>query len=132
MYQGVVLDSTLNFKSHIREAILKTRRGIGLIKYFSKYVSREVLDNIYKLYVRPHLDHGDIVYRKYDPDKQVNFPYQLEQMQYKAALAVSGVLKGTNRLRLLEELEWETLYYRRWYRKLCHLLFFASPKLLFI
>ena len=35
---GVILDSKLNFKSHIREAILKARRGIGLLKYLSKYV----------------------------------------------------------------------------------------------
>ena len=65
---------------------------------------------IYKLYVRPHLDYGDIIYLKYDPDKQLNFTEQLEQAQYKAAPAFSGAWKGTNRLRLLEELGWETLY----------------------
>ena len=91
----MVLDSKLNFKSHIREAILKARRGIGLLKYLSKYVSREVLDQIYKLYVRPHLDFGDIVYHKHDPDKPVNFTEQLEQTQYKAALTVSVAWKGT-------------------------------------
>ena len=47
---GVILDSKLNFKSHVREAILKARRGIGLLKHLSKYVLREVLDQIYKLY----------------------------------------------------------------------------------
>ena len=51
---AVILDSKLNFKRHIREAILKARRGFGLLKYLSKYVSREVLDQTYKLYVRPH------------------------------------------------------------------------------
>ena len=44
---GAILDSKLNFESHIREAILKVRRGIGLLKYLSKYVSREVLDQAY-------------------------------------------------------------------------------------
>ena len=58
---GVIVDSKVNFKSYIREAILKARRGIGLLKYLSKYVSREVLDQTYKLYVRPHLDYGDII-----------------------------------------------------------------------
>ena len=101
---GVVLDSRLDFKGHIREAILKARRGIGLLKYLSKYVSREVLVQTYKLYVRPHLDYGDIIYHKYDPDMRLNFTQQLEQTQYKAALAVSGALKGTNRQRLYEEL----------------------------
>ena len=36
---GLVLDSKLDFISHIRQAILKARRGIGMIKYLSKYVS---------------------------------------------------------------------------------------------
>ena len=43
---GLILDSKLNFKSHIRQAILKARRGIGMIKYLSKYVSRDVLDQV--------------------------------------------------------------------------------------
>ena len=33
---GLILDSKLNFTSHIRRAILKARRGIGMIKYLSK------------------------------------------------------------------------------------------------
>ena len=131
---GVVLDSRLDFKGHIREAILKARRGIGLLKYLSKYVSREVLVQTYKLYVRPHLDYGDIIYHKYDPDMRLNFTQQLEQTQYKAALAVSGAWKGTNRQRLYEELGWKILYDRRWYRRLCHfysLITTKSPDYLF-
>ena len=124
----MILDSKMNFKRNIREVILKARRGIGLLRYLSKYVSSEVLDQIYKLYVRPHLDYGDIIYHKYDPDKQLNFTEQLEQTQYKSALAVSGALKGTNRLRLLEELGWETLYDRRRYRRLCNFFVFSKSK----
>ena len=37
-----------------------------------------------------------------------------------AALAVTGAWRGTNRQRLYEELGWENLYERRWYRRLCH------------
>ena len=37
---GMILDSKLNFRSHIREAIVKARRGIRIIHYLSKYVSR--------------------------------------------------------------------------------------------
>ena len=125
---GLTLDKKSNFKNHIREAIVKARRGIGLLKHLSKYVSREVLDQIYKLYVRPHLEYGDIIYHKYDPDKQLNFTEQLEQAQYKAALAVSGAWKGTYRSRLLEELGWETLYDRRWYRRLCHFFVLLKSK----
>ena len=117
---GIILDDKLNFQSHVKEAIAKARRGIGIIKYLSRYVNREVLDQIYKLHVRPHLDYGDILYHKYDPEMRQGFTKKLEQVQYSAALAVSGAWKGTSGQRILQELGWETLYQRRWYRRLCH------------
>ena len=52
---GMILDDKLNFQSHVKEVILKARRGTGLVRYLSKHVSRHVLDQIYKLYVRPPL-----------------------------------------------------------------------------
>ena len=91
-----------------------------MIKHLLKYVSRHVLDQIYKLYVRPHLDYGDIIYHRYDPEMQSTFTHKLEQIQYSAALAVSGAWRGTSRQRLYEELGWEALYQRRWYRRMCH------------
>ena len=114
------LGSELDFQSHINEAIGKARRGIGMIRYLSRYVSREVLGQVSKLFVRPHLDYGDIIYRKYDPEICLSFTQRFEQTQYSAALAVTGAWGGgTNRLRLYEELGWENLYHKRWYRRLC-------------
>ena len=101
---GLILDSKLNFQSHIREAIMKARRGIGIIRYLSRYVSRDVLDQVYKLYVRPHLDYGDIIYHRFDPNVSLDLTRKLEQTQYSAALAVTGAWRGTNRQRLYEEL----------------------------
>ena len=101
---GMILDSKLNFQSHIREVIVKARRSIGMIRYLSKHVSREVLDVIYKLHVRPHLDYGDIIYHKFDPEMRLTFTQRLEQTQYLAALAVTGTWIGTNRQRLFNEL----------------------------
>ena len=83
---------------------------------------------IYKLHVRPHLDYGDIIYHKYDPDMRLTFTQKLEQTQYLAALAVTGTWRGTNRRRLFNELGWETLYDRRWYRRLCHLFSLINSK----
>ena len=97
---GVILDSKLDFQSHSRQAISKARRGIGMIRYLSKYVARNVLDQIYKLYVRPHLDYRDIIYHRPDPAMQSHFTQALEQTQYSAALAVTGALRGTSRQRL--------------------------------
>ena len=123
----MVLDSKLDFKSHLREAIVKARSGIEMMKHLSRYVSRDVLIQLYKLYVRPHLDYGDIIYHKYDPSMRLDFTNKLEQTQYAAALAATGAWKGTSRDRLYQELGWETLYDRRWFRRLCH--FFNVRKL---
>ena len=74
-----------------------------------------ILDQMYKLYIRPHMDYGDIIYH----DQKMLLSRKLESIQYEAALAVSGAWRGTNTDRLLEELGWETLDNRRWYRRLC-------------
>ena len=131
---GMTLGSQLNFQSQTRAAIPKARRGIGLIQYLSRYLSRAIPNLVYELYVIPHLDYGDIIYHRYDPEVQLSFTQKIEQTQYAAALAVTGAWRGTNRQRLYNELRWESLYIRRWYRRLCH--FFnlkdrQSPEYLF-
>ena len=108
----MILDSTLNFHSHVREKIVSARRAIGVIRYISRYVTREVLDQMHKLYVRPHLDYEDIIYHKYDPEINLDFTKKLEATQY-SALVVSGAWRGTNKYKLYEKLGWESLYHRR-------------------
>ena len=61
---GLYLDSTLNFSKHVKEAVLLVSKGIGLLKYLSKYVDRNVLNLYYKLYLRPHLDYGGVIYHR--------------------------------------------------------------------
>ena len=86
----MVSDEKMNFQGHIKETISKARRGIGLIRYQSKYVLRHVSDQIYRLYVRPQLDFGDIVYNRHDPNMKLDFTRRIEQIQYKAVHAVIG------------------------------------------
>ena len=117
---GMILGSALNFHSHVKEKIVNARRAVGVIRYLSKYVSRDVLDQMCKLYVRPHLDYGDIIYHKFDLELSLDFTKKLEATQYSAALAVSGAWRGTSKCKLYEELGWENLYHRRWYRRLTH------------
>ena len=122
---GLFLDSKLSFSAQINAAISKTRKGIGLLKYLSKYLPRHTLNELYKLYVRPHLDYGDVIY--HIPAKVCEFSgntilpnlmEKLESVQYSAARAVSGTWKGTSREKLYAELGWESLSSRRWSRRL--------------
>ena len=87
----LTLDSKLTFDKHIQESITKARKGIGVIRFTSKYLQRNVLDKLHKLYVRPHLDYCcDVIYHKRDPTFKLEFTERLESVQYSAALAVSG------------------------------------------
>ena len=63
-HPGLILDSSRTFHSHMKDKTIKAKRGIGMIRYLSKYHMRDVLDQLYKLYVRPHLDYGDIIYHR--------------------------------------------------------------------
>ena len=111
---GAHLDSRLNFSKHIAEAVRKATKGLSLLKYLSKYVPRKVLDLSYKLYVRPHLDYGDVIYH----NQREDLMNLVEQVQYKAALIVTGCWQGTSREKLYDELGWESLSDRRWGRRM--------------
>ena len=113
---GMILDSKLNFNQHLSEKISKTNRGIGLIKRLRYDLSRKTLITVYKSHIRPHLDYGDIIY---DRPNVENFVNRIESVQYNAALAITGAIRGTSRERIYEELGFESLAKRRWYRRLC-------------
>ena len=119
------VDSNLSFSSHIKLAISKSKKGIGLLKSLSRYLPRRTLTGLYKLYVRPHLDYGDVIYHL--PAKVCEFSGsvtlpglmdKVESVQYAAARAITGTWKGTSRDKLYAELGWESLSCRRWSRRL--------------
>ena len=119
------LDSKLTFTNHITEKISKAKKGVGVIKYLSSYVPVKTLDQIYKMYVRPHLDFCDVIYHLLEIESLFcstsKLPYwmnQIERVQYKAALAVTGAWQGTDTDKIYEELGWESLSRRRWIRRL--------------
>ena len=119
---GLTLDSKLALDKHIQESITKARKEIGVLRFMSKYLQRNVFDQLYKSYVRPHVNYCDVIYHKHDPTFKLEFTKRLESVQYSAALAVSGsgAWKGTNMDRLYVELGWEPLYYRRRQTRLTH------------
>ena len=49
---GLILDKKLTFQSHVKESIKKANKGIGIMKFMSKYVPRSTLEIMHKSYVR--------------------------------------------------------------------------------
>ena len=115
---GVYLDKKLSFHQHIEEIITKASKGIGVIKKLNNFPPRKALLTIYKSFVRPHLDYGDILYHQ-PYNESVNS--KLESIQYNAILAITGAIKGTFRLKLYKELGLESLKSQRTLRPLRHL-----------
>ena len=83
------LDSKLNFSEH-----LKT---IGLLHKLQTLLPRAPLIRIYKLFIRPHLDYGDMIY---DQTFNMLFQQKMETIQYNATLAITGAIRGSSREKL--------------------------------
>ena len=113
---GMHLDEKLNFNTHVKEKITKAKKGIGVIRKLAHVLPRESLVTIYKSFVRPHIDYGDIIY---DQPNNSSFCDMIEKVHYNAALAITGAIKGTSQLKLYKELGFESLKLRRWFRRLC-------------
>ena len=111
---GMFLDFKLNFQEHFENILNKGNKTIGLLRKLQN--TRPSLLTIYKSFIRPHLDYGDIIY---DQAYNAFFQQKVESIQYNAALAITGALYGTSKEKLFEELGLESLRHRRWYIKLC-------------
>ena len=113
---GLTLDNRLTFDEHLTNVSNKISKTIGLLRKLQNILPRPALLTIYKCFIRPHLDYGDIIY---DQAYNLSFHQKLESIQYNAALALTGAIRGSSREKLYQELGLESLQLRRWYRKLC-------------
>ena len=112
---GVILDSKLIFDEHLKMVSLKISKTLGLLRKLQNLLPRSALITIYKAFVSPHLDYGDILY---DQAYNMSFHHKQESIQYNACLAITGAIRGTSQENLYQELGLESLQLRRWYRKL--------------
>ena len=98
-------------------------------KQAQEVISSRKIDKItiFKSFIKPHLDYGDIIY---DRAYNTSFHQNIESIQYNAAQfnAITGAVKGTSREKLYQELGFESLQQRRWYRQLCCLFKIINNK----
>ena len=89
----IVLDSKLNFNTHIDQKIRKCNKLTGLMKRLLVNLSWKALLTIYKSFITPQLQYRDILYNKQDNE---NFQNKIAKIQYKACLAITGEISGTS------------------------------------
>ena len=73
---------------------LKISKTLGLLRKLHNLLPRSALITIYKAFVRPYLDYGDILY---DQAYSMSFHHKLESIQYNACLAITGAIRGTSK-----------------------------------
>ena len=81
---------------------------------------------LYKSFVRPHLDYGNVIY---DQPNNSCLSDIIESVQYNAALVITGAIRGTSKEKLYQELRLESLKDRRWLRRMSYLYKIISIKL---
>ena len=113
---GLILDNKLNFNEHLKGLLDKMSKTMGLIRKFQPILPRFSLLTIYKTFVRPHLDYGDMIY---DQTYNASFHRKPESVPYSACLVITGTIRGTSYEKLNQELGLETLQSSRWFWKLC-------------
>ena len=109
----------------------KTNKTIGLLRQLQTLLPRTPLITVYKSFIRLYLDYGDMIY---DQTFNMLFQQKMETIQYKAALAITGAIRGSSREKIYQELVLETFPQRRWSRKLCcffKILKSQSPKYIY-
>ena len=60
----MILDNKLNFQEHLQNILNKVNKTVGLLRKLQYILPREPLSRIYKSFVRPHLDYGNVIYNQ--------------------------------------------------------------------
>ena len=103
-YLELTLDEKLSFTSCINDKINKMLKVVGLLRKLSALLPRQNLFTIYKYFIRPHVDYGDVIY---DQPHNESLSNRIESVQYKAVLAMTGAIQGSSREKLYQELDFE-------------------------
>ena len=74
---------------------------IGLLRKLSNVLPRQALVTIYKVFVRPDLDYGDVLYYQTFNN---SFHAKMKSIQYNACLAITGAIRGTSREKSLPKI----------------------------
>ena len=74
---------------NVQNKVNKTKR---LLRKLQDTSPRTSLITIFKSFIRPHIDYGDIIY---DRAYNTSFHQNIESIQYNAALAIMGTVIGT-------------------------------------
>ena len=106
----MILDTRLDFSLHLKNVQNKVNKTIGLLHKLQDTLPGTSLITVFKSCIRPHLDYGDIIY-----DRAYNTPFHqnIKSVQYNAALAITGAVRGISKEKLYQKLGFDSVQQRR-------------------
>ena len=119
---GLTFSEDLRFQAHVDTIVRKVNIALSPLYPIGKFIPREILDTIFKTYIRPHLDYCDCIY---DGHLTISDELRLERLQNRAARLVTNALPRTSTAKLRLELGWDSLKTRR---KIHRLLLYGQIK----
>ena len=87
------LDPKLDFLEHLQNIQTKVNKSTVLLRKLQTILPRQKLLTIYKVFIRPHINHGDT---KYDQAYNDYFHQKLKSIQHNVTLAITGTIRGTS------------------------------------
>ena len=96
----------ISYENHLQSVFSGVNKTIGLLRKFQPTLPRKSLVTIYKSFIRPHLDCGDVIY---DRASKESFHQSLESLQYSAAIAITRTIRGASSEKLLQDLDLEII-----------------------
>ena len=88
------MDVKLDFQGHHKNFYRNVIKTIGLLCKLQNTLSRLPLLRIYKSFIRPHPDYGDVIYNQ---AYTASFHQKIEFVQYISALANTGAIRRTSK-----------------------------------
>ena len=104
----------MSWSPHIAQIVAKVSKKVSVFNSLKFKLPRQILDVIYKSFIRPSLEYADVVWH----NCSVSDSRLIERVQYECSLTVSGAVRGSSYSSLLQELGWEKLSDRRYIHSL--------------
>jgi hypothetical protein len=111
---GLTIVNDLTWGEHITEITAKANQRLGILRSLKYKLNRLSLERIYKSFIRPILEYGDIIWDK-SPNDILDV---LERVQLNAARIVVGATARCSSEGLYTETAWEPLSSRRDFHRL--------------
>ena len=106
---GITLSDNLKWNDHVHSSVTKAGQKVDILSRLMYKVDRYTLNVLYKTFVRPTLEYGDVLLCNLTENQK----YDIEMVQKRAGRIISGATRGVPRNIIYTELGWESLEKRR-------------------